>query len=197
MALVKCPDCGKEISDVAAACPNCGRSMVSAAPIVNVVQPKKKKNGCLVAIAVLFGVSVVGGVIGNMNDAGKAVSRASDSAAAARGDTAAMKRLASAQKAERARVLDDLRDGLEDACKREILETLKAPATAKFPSDKWQPRFDPAHDTATAILGSVDSENSFGAMIRTDFGCVGHVSPSTMKYGLDSIIIGDKVIRYK
>lgn len=24
MALVKCPECGKEISDVAKACPNCG-----------------------------------------------------------------------------------------------------------------------------------------------------------------------------
>ena len=25
MALIKCPDCGKEFSDQAAACPNCGR----------------------------------------------------------------------------------------------------------------------------------------------------------------------------
>ena len=25
MALIKCPDCGKEVSDVAPACPNCGR----------------------------------------------------------------------------------------------------------------------------------------------------------------------------
>ena len=24
MALIKCPECGKEISDKAAACPNCG-----------------------------------------------------------------------------------------------------------------------------------------------------------------------------
>ena len=27
MALVKCPDCGKEISDSAESCPNCGRPM--------------------------------------------------------------------------------------------------------------------------------------------------------------------------
>ena len=24
MALIKCPECGKEVSDKAAACPNCG-----------------------------------------------------------------------------------------------------------------------------------------------------------------------------
>lgn len=27
MALIKCPECGKEISDKASACPNCGITM--------------------------------------------------------------------------------------------------------------------------------------------------------------------------
>ena len=27
MALIKCPECGKEISDKARACPNCGNPM--------------------------------------------------------------------------------------------------------------------------------------------------------------------------
>lgn len=38
MALVPCPDCGREVSDAAPACPQCGRPMVSThvpeAPVV-------------------------------------------------------------------------------------------------------------------------------------------------------------------
>lgn len=35
MALIKCPECGKEISDQAPACPNCGYPMQSSAPNVS------------------------------------------------------------------------------------------------------------------------------------------------------------------
>lgn len=38
MALIKCPECEKEVSDKANNCPNCG------CPILNSEQPKKKKN---------------------------------------------------------------------------------------------------------------------------------------------------------
>ncbi len=44
MPLINCPDCGKEISDIAPACPNCGR------PIKKTPQPttiiKGQKEGC-------------------------------------------------------------------------------------------------------------------------------------------------------
>lgn len=55
MALIKCPECGKEISDEATSCPNCGhpmRKMEASAPPLN--QPKKKKHGCLIAVLVLW-----------------------------------------------------------------------------------------------------------------------------------------------
>jgi len=47
-----------------------------------------------------------------------------------------------------------------------VKKNLKAPSTAKFPSldYKWQKRED-IYD----IVGYVDSQNSFGAMIRTKF----------------------------
>ena len=35
MALIKCPECGKEISDQAPACPNCGYPMQSPVPNVS------------------------------------------------------------------------------------------------------------------------------------------------------------------
>ncbi len=58
MALVKCPDCGKEHSDSAAACPNCGRP-VKAVASVQPTAPKKNigcGGGCLVLI-------VIGGIL--------------------------------------------------------------------------------------------------------------------------------------
>ena len=48
MALIKCPECGKEISDQATACPNCGCPVKqSTTPISNPQtspKAKKKKN---------------------------------------------------------------------------------------------------------------------------------------------------------
>lgn len=36
MALIACAECGKEISDKAAACPHCGAPVVGAAPVMTV-----------------------------------------------------------------------------------------------------------------------------------------------------------------
>ena len=61
MALIKCPECGKEISDEATSCPNCGhpmRKMEASAPPLN--QPKKKKHGCLIAVLVFVVIAFAG-----------------------------------------------------------------------------------------------------------------------------------------
>ena len=74
MALVTCPDCGKEISDQAPACPNCGRP-AAARPAVTAPPPAtkaKKKTGCLIrSILGLIGLCVllvIVGVIGRVVD---------------------------------------------------------------------------------------------------------------------------------
>jgi len=62
MTLVKCPDCGKEISDQAPACPNCGRPAVPR-PVVAAPPPATETTGkagrTLAAILILS--VVVGG----------------------------------------------------------------------------------------------------------------------------------------
>lgn len=81
MGLIKCPECGKEISDMAQSCPNCGRPMqvheqekpardLNQQPnAVNyaTVQPKvrkKKGHGCLVTVLIFIGIIVICGIVG-------------------------------------------------------------------------------------------------------------------------------------
>lgn len=54
MALITCPECGKEISDCAAACPHCGKPMNS----YYMEMPKQKKSkGWLWAVVILVVVA--------------------------------------------------------------------------------------------------------------------------------------------
>lgn len=63
MALVKCPDCGKDFSDLAAACPNCGRPHRAAAQPDRSPTPaaEKRRTGCTtIGCAVLILFAVIG-----------------------------------------------------------------------------------------------------------------------------------------
>lgn len=59
-------------------------------------------------------------------------------------------------------------------CEQEVSKRLKAPATAQFHTEAVPD--DPANPDAGpwAVTGTVDSENSFGAYIRTPFQCASH-----------------------
>lgn len=73
MALIKCTECGKEVSDKAATCPNCGAPISAPAP-GGMQQPKvevkvtqeKKKGSCLKTILIVFGAIFVLAFIGSM-----------------------------------------------------------------------------------------------------------------------------------
>lgn len=60
MAMIKCSECGKDVSDKAAVCPNCGNPIGaasapnSAVPANTAEKPKKKKKGCLIAVIVVI-----------------------------------------------------------------------------------------------------------------------------------------------
>lgn len=68
MALIKCPECGKEISDKATACPSCGCPLnltteaENAAKASSIAPPKKKKgHGCLITVIVFLVLSAIFG----------------------------------------------------------------------------------------------------------------------------------------
>ncbi len=69
MALIKCPDCGKDISSNAPNCPNCGRPMAAFSGKAVQTQRKGGKYEAagfvliVVGIVVCFVSSVVGGLL--------------------------------------------------------------------------------------------------------------------------------------
>jgi hypothetical protein len=73
MALVRCPDCGSEVSDQAAACPQCARPIRAAQPSSGKPVPRKTSPatwGCLILIV----VAVIGAVISQSNQSGSSSS---------------------------------------------------------------------------------------------------------------------------
>lgn len=66
MALIRCPDCGREVSDAAAACPNCARPLASAhvqttkGATGKFLDPAENARGCLRMILLLFLIFLAG-----------------------------------------------------------------------------------------------------------------------------------------
>lgn len=71
MALITCPECGKEISASATTCPNCGHPMKQinkAQPVKGNQQPKKKSHPVLIVIGVIIAIAIIGGAFGSSDD---------------------------------------------------------------------------------------------------------------------------------
>lgn len=66
----------------------------------------------------------------------------------------------------------NLRKAAVNACERQVSAKLKAPSTAKFDTLATVVSADGGRFTVSA-KGTVDSQNSFGAMIRSTFRCDG------------------------
>ena len=64
MALVSCPECGKEISDAAQSCPHCGHPIQEPQPQDAPPVPRKSKRPVIIAACVLALVAVVGIFVG-------------------------------------------------------------------------------------------------------------------------------------
>jgi hypothetical protein len=72
MALVKCPDCGKQVSELAPACPGCGRPMNAPGAIETERTAKQFKEMQLFAGAAFFlGLLIL--VFGGFNAGGATV----------------------------------------------------------------------------------------------------------------------------
>ena len=64
MALVKCPDCGKEFSNSALQCPNCGYRNINSKP-----QNKKTFIWIAIVIGIFFILRIIAGIMHSMANA--------------------------------------------------------------------------------------------------------------------------------
>lgn len=66
MALISCPDCGKEVSEQAPACPNCGRPMGNENNWQRTTEggkfldPAENGRGCLRVVLIVFVLIIIG-----------------------------------------------------------------------------------------------------------------------------------------
>lgn len=64
MALMSCPECGKEISDVASSCPHCGYAIQKPQPCDAPSVPRQRKRPFVIVACVLALVAVIGIFVG-------------------------------------------------------------------------------------------------------------------------------------
>ena len=77
MALVKCPECGNQVSTAAASCPKCGAPIASPGihtPLATVQRTSKplKAQGCLSTVVIFIGLAVLGAGSPSGNRSGQA-----------------------------------------------------------------------------------------------------------------------------
>lgn len=139
MAMTKCKECGAEVSTKAEACPKCGAKQA------------KKTSGCAIIVAGAFAVLIVIPMV--------------------IGSVSSRKPLTPEQAAQRQE--ERLAMAACEAAKDAVRAQLKAPTTAQFPgcvleANLYRIRADKDRRTYW-VESHVDSQNSFGAMIRSTY----------------------------
>lgn len=147
MALINCPECGKQVSDTAPSCPHCGYQLKGEANMshTQISKPKKKNSALttiLVVIAIILFIIYVVSSMGGGSNSNKSSSPSHDNILA------------------------------YNYSKDFVKQNLKSPSTAEFPGTSEKIKH-------TTYLGGdkykieswADSQNSFGAMVRTKFSC--------------------------
>ncbi|KZE41376.1 hypothetical protein [Microbacterium sp. T32] len=70
-------------------------------------------------------------------------------------------------------------------CEQTVSSYLKAPSTAQFHSDISAATESAIDAGPWLIIGTVDSENGFGAMLRSNYSCHVTFTPSSNSYAVE------------
>lgn len=153
MALIECPECGKKISENAESCPNCGNPMnkkkeIDTAKIDAEFDAQKKSSsniGCTKGLLIVGAVFIFGIILMSSFSGGSGGSSSGNSGPNHDKSTAWI-------------MTQDF-----------VEKRLSSPSTAEFPNSSNSGVEIKQSSTTYNINGFVDSENGFGAMIRTNF----------------------------
>lgn len=142
MALIKCKECGAEISTKAEACPKCGAK-----------RPKPTSLVTWLIVGLFVYVIVQCSTIQQQHEK-RAVAEQS-------AKTPEMKQLEANESAQ---------SDAKWQCREFVKKTLKAPSTAEFQNYNDFSAYGTGNGPFE-IIGYVDAQNSFGAKLRTQFTC--------------------------
>ncbi|WP_430648714.1 zinc ribbon domain-containing protein [Bradyrhizobium neotropicale] len=155
--LLACPACKKRVSSSAHSCPNCGQPLSDQWEEEGRRKAEHKKIGCAAAVLVVFGG------IALLVLAGPKMTP------------------------EDRRALECNTKGASGAAiwsRTLITEKLRSPSTASFPGDEvsaWK------GGCVFVVVGSVDSQNGFGAVVRTSYTAEITYSPEADAWRLTDV----------
>lgn len=188
MALIKCPECKGQVSDQAGSCPHCGLTLHSAQPQrltgpgggrpLTTPPPasvKKSGHGPLYWLGVVVLVGM--GTCVALSASSKSSPSSSSASAPPKAPTATSV---------------PREPGNIDAqvmCQQFVEKQLKAPSTAKFPSSREWKIGHSAGTNEYSASSYVDSQNGFGAMIRSQISCDMTYDASTKMWTPRSILV--------
>ena len=172
MALIKCNECGHKVSDKAKTCPKCG---VGIEEMQLEKQKAKKQTKSKIAVLIIF-VLVLYSI--NKYHAQKEWAALTPEQRTARIEQQTQareqRRLESAQReAQRVQEEDEKRCTSGSTAyvmsQQYVRQRLKSPTTATFPGGSRDYQTQYMGDCIHRVVAYVDSQNSFGAMIRTQY----------------------------
>jgi hypothetical protein len=146
MALVICPECKNAISDKASSCPKCGAPV----DLQKIKENKSKTNkGCLYAIGIIFAIWIIVSISTSTDQSNNTTDTTVNSSE------------------------NEVQDHTIEAfvyAQEQIEKQIKSPSSAEWPT---------ASESLLHQKGNIytfksyfDSQNSYGAMIRTNYICV-------------------------
>lgn len=246
MALIKCPECGREVSDKALSCPNCGYPITQdllewamdfeTSPSIQASEPKaeqpikeekplyvnfpsrdenecdksdKKKGRKAIAIcsAILVALLTYGIWVGSLREKPRSSSSSGSNSTSSRSSTSyaspsngssskpsgsskSSGSSASSGSSKSSSSSDKIKAGVYTLAEKCVKNHLKSPSSAKFCSMS-DCEFQKGEDGVYMMAGTVESENSYGAMLEETWGIMAKVDGD--KVSLVMVQIGDQV----
>ena len=181
MALMQCPECGGQVSDRAAACPHCGCPIQKLPQPEVTSQPERKESPLLKPADLPSGGRNYMSDPSEKRDRNQSTSSQSPSASSSKTNFYSSSSKYSS---------DEIKSGVYVLAEKCVKNHLKSPSSAKF-CPMSECAFEKGTDGIYSMAGTVESENTYGAMLQETWAIMAEVDGE--KVFLVMLQIGDQV----